>query len=250
MTRSLKSRYRKILLASTLATLGTMAPIYADPPTQSEHIEVSAVQIRWTAETITQHPEDYLNAVERDTKIALQKLDASEISINQRKIKLESQRDDLIEQLDFGTKDLTQLKTLYKVAETGNSFPIQWEEYELTQDIAQAQIIKLDAEITTSRQLLRSIRTNLTQLQAERDKLSGMRAQAKAQLAKLIVNRECLRIHGATAELKESLLNIRGVNGLIENGPDTPKPHTIEELMNNRKKGIDPKKFQEAMDRK
>lgn len=250
MTRSLKSRYRKILLTGTLAILGTMAPVYGDPPTQSEQVEVSAIQLRWTAETITQHPEDYLNVVERDTKLALQKLDSSEISINQRKLKLESQRDDLLEQLDFGTKDLAQLKTLYTAALTTHNFPVQWEEYELTQDIAQAQIIKLDNEITTSKQLLRQIRTNLTQLQAERDKLSAMRIQAKAQLAKLTVNRECLRIHGVTQELKESLLNIRGVNGLIENGPDSPKPLTIEELMNNRKKGIDPKKFQEAMDRK
>ena len=212
-------------------------------------VEVRAVQIRWTAETISQHPEDYLDSCEKDTKLAVQKLGASEVSINQRKLKLENQRDELLEKLDFGAKDLATLKALYSAAEAAHSFPIQWEEYELTKDVAQAQIMKLDYEMTLSKPLLRQIKGGLVKLQAERDKLCTLRTQAQSQLAKLAVNRECLRIGGITAELKESLLNIRGLNGLLENTPDSPKPLSIEELMSNRKPVLDPKKFQEAMER-
>ena len=232
------------LVSALLIATGAMAQ-----EATIQAVEVRAVQIRWTAETISQHPEDYLNSCEKDTKLALQKLDASEVSINQRKLKLEDQRDELREKLDFGAKDLATLKALYSAAEAAHSFPIQWEEYELTKDVAQAQIMKLDYEMTLSKPLLRQIKSGLIKLQAERDKLCTLRTQAQSQLAKLAVNRECLRIGGITAELKESLLNIRGLNGLLENTPDSPKPLGIDDLMGNRKPVLDPKKFQEAMER-
>ena len=110
------------------------------------------------------------------------------------KTKLEDQRDELAEKLDFGAKDLEKLKVAYSSALPTNAFPMQWEEYQLDKDQAETQIVKLNGEIEQYTQLLRRYQTGVKQLQLQKEKLYAARSQAQAQLTKIVVNRETLKI--------------------------------------------------------
>ncbi len=180
-------KYRHRCAAAAFAAMFAASPVIAgdDPPTQQPaQVEIrmgpgSATVVQqfislpvgsWTPEAIQQHPEDYLTACERETKSALQKLQVSEISIAQQKTKLEDQRDELAEKLDFGAKDLEKLKAAYASVLAANAFPIQWEEYQLDKDQAETQIVKLDTEIKMYTQLLQRYRTGVSQLQLQNEK--------------------------------------------------------------------------------
>ena len=120
-------RYRRRCAVAGLVAMFAASPAIAgdDPPTARVEIQMgpgsttvvqqfSVLSVgSWTPEAIQQHPEDYLTACERETKAAIQKLGVSEISIAQQKTKLESQRDELAEKLEFGSQDLEKLKTAY-----------------------------------------------------------------------------------------------------------------------------------------
>ena len=205
---------------------------------------------QWPTEAIQQHPADYLTACERETKVALQKLQVSEISIAQHKTKLEDQRDELAEKLDFGAKDLEKLKVAYDTALRTNAFPIQWEEYQLDKDQTEIQIVKLDAEIKDYTQLLRNLRAGVDDLQYQKEKLYTARAQAQSQLAKIVVNRETLKIKGITTELKEKMLEIKSINNLLSMGgvgPERSQPATIDSLTAHHRSGVDRAKLRAIM---
>ena len=205
---------------------------------------------QWPTEAIQQHPADYLTACERETKVALQKLQVSEISIAQHKTKLEDQRDELAEKLDFGAKDLEKLKVAYDTALCTNAFPIQWEEYQLSKDETEIQIVKLDAEIKDYTQLLRNLRAGVDDLQYQKEKLYAARAQAQSQLAKIVVNRETLKIKGITSELKEKMLEIKSIDNLLSMGGvglNRSQPATIDSLTAHHRSGVDRAKLRAIM---
>ena len=263
-------KYRHRCAAAAFAAMFAASPVIAgdDPPTQQPaQVEIrmgpgSATVVQqfislpvgsWTPEAIQQHPEDYLTACERETKSALQKLQVSEISIAQQKTKLEDQRDELAEKLDFGAKDLEKLKAAYASVLAANAFPIQWEEYQLDKDQAETQIVKLDTEIKMYTQLLQRYRTGVSQLQLQNEKLYAARSQAQAQLTKIVVNRETLKINGITADLKEKMLEIKSINNLLELGgieTDKSKPAGLDDLSSHRRNGVDRAKLREIMKQK
>jgi hypothetical protein len=243
------------------------SPVIAgdDPPTQQPaQVEIrmgpgSATVVQqfislpvgnWTPEAIQQHPADYLTACERETKVALQKLQVSEISIAQHKTKLEDQRDELVEKLDFGAKDLEKLKAAYAAALPTGAFPLQWEDYQLDKDQTEIQIVKLDAEIKDYTQLLRNLRAGVDDLQYQKEKLYAARAQAQSQLAKIVVNRETLKIKGITTELKEKMLEIKSINNLLSLGgvgADRSQPATFDSLTTYHRSGVDKAKLRAIM---
>jgi hypothetical protein len=194
-----------------------------------------------------------LTACERETKSALQKLQVSEISIAQQKTKLEDQRDELAEKLDFGAKDFEKLKVAYAGALAADAFPMQWEEYQLDKDQAETQIVKLDTEIKMYTQLLQRYRTGVGQLQLQKEKLYAARSQAQAQLTKIVVNRETLKINGITADLKEKMLEIRSINNLLELGgleTDRSRPATLNDLASRHSGDANQAKLREIMKQK
>ena len=205
---------------------------------------------KWTPEAIQQHPEDYLTACERETKSALQKLQVSEISIAQQKTKLEDQRDELAEKLDLGVKDFQKLKVIYSVAAATNVFPMQWEDYQLDRNEAETQIVKLDTEIKAGMQLLQRYKTSVSQLQRQKEKLYAARSQAQAQLTKIIVNRETMKISGITTDLKEKMLEIKSINNLLELGgveTDKSQPAGLDDLMSRRGNSVNQAKLREIL---
>jgi len=190
-------------LVSALFCVGTGAMAGYDPPVVEiqmgpgstvvqQFINLPASQ--WPAEAIQQHPSDYLTACEREIKGVLQKFQVSEISVAQQKTKLEDQRDELAEKLDFGAKDLEKLKAAYAAALPTGAFPLQWEDYQLDKDQTEIQIVKLDAEIKDSTQLLRNLRTGVDDLQYQKEKLHAACAQIQSQLASIVVSRETIKI--------------------------------------------------------
>ena len=256
-------KYRRRCAVAGLVAMFAASPAIAgdDPPPAQVEIQMgpgsTVVQQfinlpveQWPTEAIQQHPADYLTACERGTKVALQKLQVSEISIAQQKTKLEDQRDELAEKLDFGAKDLEKLKAAYAAALPTGAFPLQWEEYQLDKDQTEIQIVKLDAEIKDFTQLLRNLRTGVDDLQYQKEKLYAAPAQAQSQLAKIVVNRETLKIKGITTELKEKMLEIKSINNLLSMGgvgPDRSQPATIDSLTTHHKSGVDRAKLRAIM---
>ena len=242
-------------LVSALFCVGTGAMAGYDPPAVEIRMAPGSTVVQqfinlpveeWPADAIQQHPADYLTACERETKIALQKLGASEISIAQQKTKLEDQRDELAEKLDIGAKDLEKLKAAYNTALPTNAFPIQWEEYQLEKEQTEIQIVKLDAEIQEYTKLFRNLCTGVTDLQYQKEKLYAARAQAQSQLAKIVVNRETLKIKGITSELKDKMLEIKSINNLLSMGgvgTDRSQPVGLNDLTSHHKDGVDKAKL-------
>ncbi len=260
-------KYRRRCAVAGLVAMFAASPAIAgdDPPTARVEIQMgpgSTTVVQqfsvlpvgsWTPEAIQQHPADYLTACERETKSALQKLQVSEISIAQQKTKLEDQRDELAEKLGFGAQDFERLKAAYAAALPTGAFPIQWEEYQLDRDQTETQIVKLGDEIKLYTQLLHRYRAGVSQLQLQKEKLYAARSQAQAQLTKIVVNRETLKINGITADLKEKMLEIKSINNLLELGgleTDKSKPATLDDLMSHRGSDVNRAKLREIMKQK
>ena len=245
-------------LVSALFCVGTGAMAGYDPPVVEiqmgpgstvvqQFINLPASQ--WPAEAIQQHPSDYLTACEREIKVVLQKFQVSEISVAQQKTKLEDQRDELAEKLDFGAKDLEKLKAAYAAALPTGAFPLQWEDYQLDKDQTEIQIVKLDAEIKDSTQLLRNLRTGVDDLQYQKEKLHAACAQIQSQLASIVVSRETIKIKGITSDLKEKMLEIKSINSILSvgGGVDRSQLATIDSLTSHHRSGVDQAKFRAIM---
>ena len=202
----------------------------------------------WTPENVIKDPEAYLDYRSQETKTALVKLNTSGFSIIQKRSKLESQQSELAQKVDLGNQSLTNLKKLYKTAESNHNFPFTWEDYNLDKDQAQKQIIKLDHELTGYTKLLAQYNTAVTKLQAQEEKLVEARTLAQEQLLKIDLNRESLKIQGITTDLKDSLLQLKSIL-------DTPlfaaeNPHglaSLDDLMSNRKETINSDEFKSIL---
>ena len=110
--------------------------------------------------------------------------------------------------------------------------------------------MKLDAEIKEFTQLLRRYQSGVAQLQLQKEKLNTARSQANAQLTKIVVNRETLKINGITSDLKEKMLEIKSINNLLALGGvegDSSQPAGLEELSARRRSGVDKTKLAAIM---
>jgi Tfp pilus assembly protein PilE len=163
----------------------------------------------WTPENIAKDPLNYLNFCEEQAKGALEKCKASEIAIAQKKAKIESMRDEAKNSIAIGTKALDELTTLYKDADAKAAFPIKWKSTELDKELAKRQIMKLAGQIKSRRELLTKLESAIEQLRIQSNKLAEAKDNAKDQLVKIDTNREMLKVHAITDELKSNLVAMK-----------------------------------------
>jgi len=164
----------------------------------------------WTPENIAKDPVNYLNFCETQTKAAVEKLKASEISVAQKLGSIEDKQKDAKEKIAIGTKALDGLKETYRKTDA-NSWPITWNDQKLDQNDAKLQIVRLDHDIRNRTELVAKYDSAVTQLRAQQGKIAEARDKAKDQLAKIETNREMLKVQQITDDLKNNLVAMKGV---------------------------------------
>jgi chromosome segregation ATPase len=168
---------------------------------------------QWTPENIAKNPIGYLDFAEKQAKETMTSLKASEISLAQRKAKLDGMKEDADKKIAAGTAALGELKTTYSAAEEASSWPVEWRGEKRTRDFVRSQIKSLFAQVESQKGLVSKITTGLVQLDAQSNKLMEARAQLQRQLAEIGTNREMLRVNQITDEIKSQLV---GINGALQ----------------------------------
>jgi hypothetical protein len=212
---------------------------------------------KWTPENIAKDPVNYLNFCEDQTKKAVEKLKASKIAIAQKKAKLESMQKDAETTITNGKKGLGDLKIAYNAANASNSFPVKWKladatTRELDQQACKSQIVRLDSEIKSKQDVAKMCGDAAKQLQAQADKVDQAEIEASKQLTQINTNREMLKVQSITDDLKNQLVEMKGVletSVVGVSASNTGASISLEDLA-GKAPAVDESKFDEIMKQK
>ena len=138
----------------------------------------------WTPENIAKDPVNYLNFCEEQTKDALDKLKAAEISVAQRRGKLAAMKEESNKKIGVGDKALTALKTLYRTADPAGAFPVTWNGKSYDKESCQKQILSLHGQVNSQKTLLAKIESGLKKLDTQKNRIIDQRAKAKRSSAR------------------------------------------------------------------
>ncbi len=163
----------------------------------------------WTPENIAKDPVNYLNFCEQQTRQPLERLRATEISIAQKKGKLDTMRQDAETRIGLGRTAIDELKAEYKKRENGAGWPATWRNTQLDQEQCKRQILRFASELKSKQDLQGKFEQAATQLQTQGRKVQEARDMANEQLAKIQASREVLNVQQITEELKNTLVGIK-----------------------------------------
>ncbi len=166
---------------------------------------------KWTPENIAADPKNYLNYVEAETEKAIQSLKAGKIAVAQNRAKLVGMRDDAQAQVATGTKAVAELIEKYKTAETGNVWPVSFNNQPLDKDKTKLTVVSLSKELGRQKTRLAQVTSGLERLNIQDGKIDEAMANASNQLAEVKTNRGLLEVQNLTTDLKDKLVSMNAV---------------------------------------
>lgn len=203
---------------------------------------------KWTPENIAKRPVEYLNFCEEQTKQAAQKLKASDIGIRQKQASFESKKQECEKIVQTGQQSLSELKDAYKKAEADKKWPASWNTRSLTQDECKRQIMRTHAEVTGKQSMVSEYGKGVDQLKAQQSRVAEAMIQAEQQLAQININREKLKVQQITADLTNTLVEMKGMIGSVVSVADSGSGTvSLEEIAAQRETKIDDKEFEKIL---
>lgn len=202
----------------------------------------------WTPENIAANPVGYLNFAEEQTRDAMQKLKASEISIAQKRGSLENMKADADKAITVGTQAMDELKASYKIAEAGSSFPVSFHGKTLDQASCKQQIVNLHKEVAQKQSLETKIADGMRKLDVQTIKVSEQRAACQQQLAEIATNREMLKVQEISDDLAGQLASMKGVvQSTVAVVSGESNTVSLEQLSNDAASTVSDEQFDEIM---
>lgn len=203
----------------------------------------------WTPQNIAEDPVGYLDFAEERAKDTQVKLRASEISLGQRKGKLESMKEEAARKVAAGTKALDELRAAYKAAEAGGAWPVEWNGVKRDKDWTKQQIMKLHGEVTGQSGLLDKLTAGLQALQTESRKVDAMKAQLEQQLQTIATNRELVKADEISKDVKDQLVSMKGIlESTVANvGTTGSSLVSLEELASQAAAQVDDAEFEKVL---
>lgn len=200
-----------IVIIVVLAAIAGAAAYFLSDPVKTKTDAAYQQFSEWTPENIAKDPVNYLNFAEAQTKEALEKLKASEIAVAQKQAQLEGMREDAQSKISAGSKALDELKALYKTAAADGTWPVTWRGEARSEDWTKRQIMAFHADVEGKQKVLGTVQKGLTTLEAQGAKIAEQRTTCQQQLAQIATNREMLKVQEITDDLKEQLVNMKGM---------------------------------------
>ncbi len=213
----MQARQRGISTAGVIAVIVVLvlvagaAAYFLSDPFRTKTDEAYTQFAKWTPENIAKDPVNYLNFAEGEAKAAQQKLKASEIAVAQKRAALEGMRDDAKAKVAAGEKALTELKEGYKKAAADGSWPIKWQGSDRTEEWTKRQIMSFHTQVESQKTLQDKVQRGIGQLDAQVNTIQTQKAKLDEQLATIATNREMLKVQQITDDLKQQLVNLKGV---------------------------------------
>jgi chromosome segregation ATPase len=204
----------------------------------------------WTPENIAKDPVNYLSFCETETKAALEKLEASRISVSQQIGRLGGLKTESQNKVRVGSQNLDQLKTLYKDAAANNAWPIKFANVERDEQWCKRQILSLDGEVKAQQKLLDKLDAGLKQLDVQKTKISDQKSQAQQQISQIQTNREMLKVQQITDDLKNQLVDMKAlVSATVDAADDAGAVLSLDQLTTSSETTVDESAFQEILNR-
>lgn len=237
-----------VTLAVVVVAIGAVAYFLSDP-FRTRTQEAYKGFAEWTPENIAKDPVNYLNFCETETQQAIIKLKASEIAIAQKQGQIEGMLTDNRNKVELGKQALTELKEVYRKAETDKQWPVAWRSLSLTQETCKRQILKFAGEIQSKTALVTKLDAAVAQLKAQTGKVQEARDRAGEQLTQIATSREMLKVQQITDELKNSLVSIKTVIQTSVLGVAATEPGTIslDDLAKTSEATVDEAAFSKIM---
>jgi hypothetical protein len=201
----------------------------------------------WTPENIAEDPINYLNFAEEQTKKALKKLKASEISIAQKRSKLEQMEADADRKIRAGNQALVELKGVYNAAEAAGAWPADWKEQPRTRDWVRKQIVGIHGQVQGQEKLVGKVRSGLKQLEVQQGRVVEQRGQCQIQLTEIATNREMLKVQEITDDLTEQLVSMKGLLTTIATTSEDEGVIQLDDLAAEAEASVDDTKFDAIM---
>jgi hypothetical protein len=188
----------------------------------------------WTPKRIAEDPVNYLNFCEEKANKALQELKAAEISIAQSQGTIENAKKDASGKVDAGKEMLKTLKVAYEKGAEASTWPIQWNNSQLTKEAAELQIVTLFKGFQAQQERLTSTEAQIKKLEAQKLKIMSARAETQQQLEKIKTGRETLKVQKITDDLANQLASVQAVlTTTIDAATDTRTSiKTLDQLAN------------------
>lgn len=203
----------------------------------------------WTPENIAENPVLYLNFAEKQTKEAITKLKASEISIAQSEGRLQNKLAESESKVKLGAKALGELRPAYKSARDADAWPIEWNGKKLDMAAAKRQIVSFHKQVKGKQAIVDTITKALKTLQTQKGRILEHRAQLDGQLAEIDSKREMLKVKEITGEITNQLVNMNGVlkSTIAAVGSDTDIT-TLEDLAETSESSIEDSEFEAILE--
>ncbi|MCG8510801.1 MAG: hypothetical protein MI741_16380 [Rhodospirillales bacterium] len=166
---------------------------------------------QWTPERIAAEPVLYLDFCEKQSNQALEKIEASKISIAQRKAKLEQMKEESDTYVKKGEQILKQLKELNAEAKANDSWPVTFNGNELTKEKFAQQVKRIRTDYDNKKKTLKAAEDGLKKLEATSNKLIEAKSEIETQLSQIESNREMLKVKEITGDITDQLVDMRGV---------------------------------------
>jgi hypothetical protein len=182
----------------------------------STKVDIAVEQFRkWTPENIQKSPQAYLKFCENQVNLAIEKMDASKIAINQKKATLGGELESQRKKINGGNKSLEELKSKYKAAVDGGTFPIKVGAFEFDQEKAKRTILRVAGEVASAQKLANKLEGAVAKLNSSASDLQSRKDKAKEQLAEIKVQMESLKIQEMTKDLATDLAGMTAALGDI-----------------------------------
>ena len=172
----------------------------------STKVDIVIEQFRkWTPENIQKSPQAYLKFCENEVNVAMEKMDASKIAINQKKAALGGELENQRTKISGGNKFLDDVKSKYKAAVDGGTFPIKVNAFEFDQEKAKRTIMKVAGEVASAQKLANKLEGAVAKLNSSASDLQSRKDKAKEQLTEIKVQMESLKIQEMTKDMAKDL---------------------------------------------
>ncbi len=212
MHKPLTGAHGGVLVPLVVLAVAVLGGLYFFSDVFRTKVQATARDLsEWTPENIAADPVGYLDFCETETKKTQTKLEASRISVAQRRAQLVGMKEKHETTLTNGSKALEELKTAYRAAETAGQWPLSWAGRSLDQEKAKLQIVELHREVQSKKGLIEKVDNGLKSLDAQVSKLQQAKATCEKQLAEIQTSREMLKVEEITQDLTEQLIDMKGV---------------------------------------
>lgn len=233
-----------VILVVIAAIVGGAAYFLSDP--FRTKVDTAYNQFaQWTPENIAANPSGYLDFCETQAKKAQQDLKAAEVRIAQKTGELENMKTESLAKIETGDPILVEFKQLYKDTAANNAWPVTARDKEFDEAALKRQIISLHKELEGQREIVDAAEKGLKALSNQKTKVEEQKNACAEQLRLITINRSKLEIQEITDELKDQLVNMKGViQSAVAIGNFDESTYSLDELTDQETSSVDDEQFQ------